>query len=103
MPQELKLAKEPAIFKIIQAHLRGYEVFPIPDGLAPVYTTKEVFIKNIWIESQYYGLTQLEEKAKKYYEEVRGKLTRKKKYKFGVSSMSFIVSGYCYYERLIDI
>jgi hypothetical protein len=83
--QELRLAKEPAIFKIIQAHLRGYEVFPISDGLVPVYMSEGLFIKNIWIESQYYGLTNLEEKAKKYYEEMRGKL-KKKKYKFGVSS-----------------
>jgi hypothetical protein len=48
--------------------------------------TKEVFMKNVWIESQYYGLTNLEEKAKKYYEELSGKLMMAKRYKFGVSS-----------------
>jgi hypothetical protein len=83
--RELKLEKDPVIFKIIQSHLRGYEVFPIPDGLAPAYMTKEVFMKNVWIESQYYGLTNLEEKAKKYYEELNTKLRRRKNYKYGVS------------------
>lgn len=80
--QELKIEKEPAIFKLIQAHLRGYETFPIPDAIVPSYMTKEVFVKNISLEAQYYGLTNLEQKANKYLEEIT--VGKPKKYKYGV-------------------
>lgn len=64
--RELKLEKEPAIFKIIQAHLRGYEVFPIPERITPYYMTSESFLKNILFEAEYYCLGNLVQKICAY-------------------------------------
>jgi hypothetical protein len=62
--RELKIEKEPAIFRIIQAHLRGYAVFPIPEKLTPFYMTSEMFLENILSEAEYYCLGNLVQKMK---------------------------------------
>jgi hypothetical protein len=52
---ELRLEKEPALFKLIQAHLRGYNIFPIRDGFVP-YMTADGVLDNLLKEAEYYAL-----------------------------------------------
>jgi hypothetical protein len=62
--KELVIEKEPLLFKLIQAHLRGYEILPLAEAAIPMYMTKEVALVNLLRESQYYGLQRLEERIK---------------------------------------
>lgn len=78
---ELEIEKEPAIFKLIQVHLRGYEVFPFSDGLIPSYMTKESFVKSLLADAKRYKLHVLEKKTEHFYQQK----IKKKKYKLGVS------------------
>ena len=59
--KEMKLEKDPLLFTLIQAHLRGYDPLPIPDSFVPQYMTKEGALKNLLNDAQYFGLTRLEE------------------------------------------
>jgi hypothetical protein len=60
--REIAVEKEPLLFKLIQAHLRGYEILPLRDSFIPPYMTKEVALSNLLREAQFYGLQKLEEK-----------------------------------------
>jgi len=71
--QELSLEKEPKLFQLIQAHLRGYDVLPIPEMVVPPYMTKETAIKNLFNDAQMYGLDRLAEKIGKYQEDQKQK------------------------------
>ncbi|KIM23616.1 hypothetical protein M408DRAFT_332236 [Serendipita vermifera MAFF 305830] len=62
--RELVIEKDARLFRLIQAHLRGYEIFPLPDSAIPHYMTKEVAIKNLRHDAQLYCLKRLEEKTK---------------------------------------
>jgi hypothetical protein len=53
--RELRIEKEPALFKLIQAHLRGYNIFPIRDGFVP-YMTVEGVLENLLQEAEFYAL-----------------------------------------------
>ncbi|KIM22408.1 hypothetical protein M408DRAFT_27712 [Serendipita vermifera MAFF 305830] len=64
--RELVVDKDVRLFRLIQAHLRGYEIFPLPDSAIPHYMTKEVAIKNLLTDAQYYCLGGLIEKIKNY-------------------------------------
>ncbi|PVF94821.1 hypothetical protein CPB86DRAFT_668215, partial [Serendipita vermifera] len=63
---ELHISKEPKLFALIQAHLRGYSIFPIPDLIVPSYMTKETMVENLILEAQFYGLGNLETKARDF-------------------------------------
>lgn len=39
--KELELETEPLLFELIQAHLRGYDIFPIEDACVP----PEIYVK----------------------------------------------------------
>jgi hypothetical protein len=95
--KELVIEKEPLLFKLIQAHLRGYEILPLADAAIPMYMTKEVTLINLFRESQYYGLQRLEERIKHHQPGI-AKLAAEmpppqessptpKAYKFGVRSL----------------
>ncbi|KIM22409.1 hypothetical protein M408DRAFT_41835, partial [Serendipita vermifera MAFF 305830] len=60
--KELVVEKDVHLFRLIQAHLRGYDIFPLPDAAIPPYMTKEVAIKNLHRDAQFYCLGKLEEK-----------------------------------------
>jgi hypothetical protein len=64
--RELIVQKDIHLFKLIQAHLRGYRVLPLADNAIPSYMTKEVGLLNLFLEAQYYGLQQLEERIRRY-------------------------------------
>src|ERR1700761_9484102 len=53
--RELVEEKEPRILKLIQAHLRGYDILPLSDRIIPDYLTKESMLNNLLKEAQFYG------------------------------------------------
>jgi hypothetical protein len=82
--------KDVQLFKLIQAHLRGYEIFPLPDSAIPFYMTREVALTNLLREAQFYGLEMLENKIHTFQlEEAKLRIETKpetaKKYKLAVS------------------
>jgi hypothetical protein len=85
--KELTLHKEPKLFKLIQAHLRGYDVIPLSEGSIPQYMTRETATQNLLKEALYYGLTQLQEKIEKWIQKLEGdekSKERRKEYKLAV-------------------
>jgi hypothetical protein len=60
--REMEIEKEPLFFKLIQAHLRGYDILPLPDNWVPSYMTKESALNNLFKEAQFYGLWNLQNK-----------------------------------------
>jgi hypothetical protein len=59
--KEMILEKDPLLFTLIQAHLRGYDPFPIADAFTPKYMTKASALKNLMSDAKYFGLVRLEE------------------------------------------
>lgn len=64
--RELEIEKEPLLFKLIQAHLRGYDILPLPDQWIPPYMTKEGALKNLYKEAQFYGLWNLQNRIDEF-------------------------------------
>ncbi|CAG8768921.1 2587_t:CDS:2, partial [Acaulospora colombiana] len=58
---EIKLHKEPKLFKLIHAHLQGYDILPLSDACIPEYMTKETALQNLLKEALYYGLGELQD------------------------------------------
>lgn len=90
--RELVIEKDAQLFKLIQAHLRGYEIFPLPNSAIPHYMTRQGATTNLLLEAQFYGLERLEEKirAVQYEPSLTGTPTTvAKRYKFGVSNRTF--------------
>jgi hypothetical protein len=88
-PTEIIIEKEPALFKLIQAHLRGYRVLPIPEGIVPAYMTRDTMVQNLLIEAEYYGLDELAGRITEYLEKqtrVDENRLLRRKYKLGVST-----------------
>ncbi|PVF94078.1 hypothetical protein CPB86DRAFT_789393 [Serendipita vermifera] len=59
--RELRLHKEPKLFKLIHAHLQGYDILPLSDAGIPEYMTKETALQNLLKEALYYGLGELQD------------------------------------------
>lgn len=57
---EIIIHKEPLLFTIIQAHLRGYKVVPIPDACVPSYMTRQGALENLLLDAQYFSMSRLE-------------------------------------------
>ena len=68
---ELVTEKEPLLFKLIQAHLRGYEILPLASTSIPTYMTMGTALNNLLEEAQFYGLERLVEKIKAFQLEER--------------------------------
>jgi hypothetical protein len=64
--KELVIEKEPKLFRLIQAHLRGYTILPLSPSSIPHYMTGETTMINLLVEAQYYGLRSLVEKIEEY-------------------------------------
>ena len=95
--REIAVEKEPLLFKLIQAHLRGYEILPLRDTFIPPYMTKQVAVGNLLREARFYGLQKLEERIKEVYPELSNEvlhnstphpISAAKTYKFAVHSFS---------------
>jgi hypothetical protein len=83
--RELIVQKEPHIFKLIQAHLRGYDILPLSDKVIPWHLTKETMISNLLNEAEFYGLDLLCQKIRNH-QNIRAAQLKEKKYKFAVSN-----------------
>ena len=62
---EIEIEMEPALFKLIQAHLRGYNIIPIPNGYIS-YMSDELVLGNLLKEAEYYALGGLVRKIKEF-------------------------------------
>jgi hypothetical protein len=90
-PTEIIIEKEPALFKLIQAHLRGYTVLPIPEGFVPAYMTRDTMVQNLLVEAEYYGLEELVGRITEYLEKqtkVDERRLLRRNYKLGVSNIT---------------
>ncbi|KIM23615.1 hypothetical protein M408DRAFT_77306 [Serendipita vermifera MAFF 305830] len=85
--KELAVEKDVQLFKLIQAHLRGYKILPLADTAVPWYMTKEGALDNLLSEAQYYCLQKLVDKIRAEMSEApKSVVTIKpiKRYKFWV-------------------
>jgi len=55
----LTLETDPMLFRHIQTHLRGYNVFPIPEGFLPSYMDEMTALQNLQNDANVYGLGRL--------------------------------------------
>jgi hypothetical protein len=58
--REISIQKDPLLFTLIQAHLRGYSPFPIPAAFIPGYMTRQGALENLVRDAQFFGLSRLE-------------------------------------------
>ncbi|KAG8830662.1 hypothetical protein FRC17_004522 [Serendipita sp. 399] len=72
---ELAINGEPGLWKLIQSHLRGYEILPIKDGVVP-YLSKEATLASLNTIAIAYGFTNLQRKL-----QLELAATRPKKYR----------------------
>jgi hypothetical protein len=61
---ELVVDEETALVKLIHAHLRGYEVLPLLDGVIP-YLSKEATLRTFLSVSRQFRLYKLQEKVER--------------------------------------
>jgi hypothetical protein len=83
--REMIVQKEPQIFKLIQAHLRGYDILPLSDKVIPYYLTKETMISNLLKEAEFYGLDRLCQKIRDH-QGIKTNQLREKRYMAAVSN-----------------
>lgn len=57
----LRIHGEPALWKLVQAHLRGYDIFPLRDGVVP-YLSTVATLKSLWHICDEYKLENLKHK-----------------------------------------
>jgi hypothetical protein len=74
--KELVIEKEPLLFKLIQAHLRGYEILPLAPSAIPSYMTPEAALTNLLAEAQFYSLDNLVAKIAKHRSEGTAKVRK---------------------------
>ncbi|PVF94080.1 hypothetical protein CPB86DRAFT_789396 [Serendipita vermifera] len=63
---ELIIEKEPKLFKLIQAHLKGYTILPLSASSIPEYMTHETALTNLMADAQFYGLEMLVETLQEF-------------------------------------
>jgi len=56
--RRLILRRDPFLFKLVEAHLSGYPVLPLPCSL-PAHMSPETTIKSLLCDAQFYGLDGL--------------------------------------------
>ena len=88
--REMNLERDPILFKLIQSHLRGYEIFPLADTCIPRDMTKVTTLKNLLKDAEYFGLDRL---ATLVREEIQ-KSGTKRVYRIVVGK--FQSSNYCH-------
>jgi len=57
--REVKLHRDPYLFKIIQTYLSGYSILPLSDNWMPVYMSQEAALQNLLEDARFYGLEKL--------------------------------------------
>jgi hypothetical protein len=101
--KQLRMEKEPKLLQLIQAHLRGYDIFPIPDTIVPLYMTKETMVNNLLNEARLYGLRLLCEKILNYQEIQRRKELEKEASKRRRSSKFGVSGSHIYCRNLLTL
>lgn len=76
--KEMEIEKEPLLFRLIQAHLRGYDVLPLSDQFVPPYMTKEGALNNLLKEAAFYGLWNLQSKIQEYQKTTKANTAKAK-------------------------
>jgi hypothetical protein len=84
--REMRIEKEPTLFKLIQAHLRGYTIFPIQDGFVPYMTTDGV-LENLLKEAEFYALGGRVQKLRHFQK----RATEFPKYVLSVSTYLYVL------------
>jgi hypothetical protein len=88
---EMGITSEPGLFRLIQEHLMGYEIFPLTDGSVP-YMSKERAMKNLLKEAERFELQGLVSKIRRaQIEQVDPTLPSQ--WKIVVSTIFFLMSG----------
>jgi hypothetical protein len=83
-----ELLAEPAIFKLIQAHLRGYEILPLSDAAVPHYMQKDTMVTNLLFEAERWQLKNLAERINEYLDlDLRPQGSSRKTFKLSVSDI----------------
>jgi len=59
--REMKLHRDPYLFKFIHLYLSGYEILPLPKDNNPSYFSEESRLKNLLLDARFYGLDALTE------------------------------------------
>ena len=57
--QEMRLYRDPYLFKFIHMHLSGYAVLPLPIDNLPGHLSEGSRLKNLLLDAQFYGLDSL--------------------------------------------
>ena len=57
--REMKLNRDPYLFKFVHMYLCGYEILPLPDHSIPSYLSEESRLKNLLLDARFYGLDTL--------------------------------------------
>jgi hypothetical protein len=85
--RELRLHRDPKLFKLIHAHLQGYDILPLSDACIPEYMTKETALQNLLKEALYYGLAELQDMIENLTQErlqVEVEAKKSRRYKLAV-------------------
>ena len=59
--REMKLYRDPYLFKFVHMYLSGYEILPLPNHNIPSYLSEENRLKNLLLDARFYGLDTLAE------------------------------------------
>jgi len=59
--REMKLHRDPYLFKFIHLYLSGYEVLPLPNRNIPNCFSEESRLNNLLLDARFYGLDALAE------------------------------------------
>ena len=62
--REMKLNRDPYLFKFVHMYLCGYEILPLPNDNIPSHFSEESRLKNLLLDARSYGLNTLAEKLK---------------------------------------
>ncbi|KAG9027642.1 hypothetical protein FS842_004898 [Serendipita sp. 407] len=103
---EMIINGEPALWKLIQTHLRGYEILPLKDGVVP-YLSKEATLASLNTIAISYGFANLQRKL-----QLEITTTRPKKYRLLVrpgnipwdtSSIGFEISKEAFEALIVKV
>lgn len=71
--RQVVLHRDPELFRIIEAYLSGYEIFPLPDMVSG-WMSRGAVGKNLLADARFYGLDGLVEMLEVEFGNVKGSL-----------------------------
>jgi len=76
--REMKLYRDPYLFKFIHLYLSGYEILPLPKHNIPHYFSEESRLNNLLLDAHFYGLDSLSEELEVAIRPMKGSGTSEK-------------------------